>query len=120
MYNITMRIIFVFLFFINTNSLFSHGGGLNAEGCHNNKRTSDYHCHRKKTKTYQEKPKYEKKETNNNRKYNRKSFKYNSYPTNTNKGFYTQKKCNTNIDHVVSLKDAHTSGASDWENNVKE
>lgn len=32
-------------------SLFSidagaHGGGLNAEGCHNNRKTGDYHCHR--------------------------------------------------------------------------
>ena len=25
----------------------AHGGGLNAEGCHNNKKTGDYHCHRK-------------------------------------------------------------------------
>lgn len=25
---------------------FSHGGGLNAEGCHNNRKTGDYHCHR--------------------------------------------------------------------------
>lgn len=24
----------------------SHGGGLNAEGCHNNRQTGDYHCHR--------------------------------------------------------------------------
>jgi hypothetical protein len=24
----------------------SHGGGLNADGCHNNRRTGDYHCHR--------------------------------------------------------------------------
>ena len=23
-----------------------HPGGLNAEGCHNNRRTGDYHCHR--------------------------------------------------------------------------
>ena len=29
-------------------NLFSHGGGLNSEGCHNNKKTDDYHCHRKK------------------------------------------------------------------------
>lgn len=27
-------------------TLFSHGGGLNSEGCHNNRRTGDYHCHR--------------------------------------------------------------------------
>ena len=25
---------------------FSHGGGLNAEGCHNNRKTKSYHCHR--------------------------------------------------------------------------
>lgn len=24
----------------------AHGGGLNAEGCHNNHKTGDYHCHR--------------------------------------------------------------------------
>ena len=23
-----------------------HGGGLNAEGCHTNHKTGDYHCHR--------------------------------------------------------------------------
>ena len=23
----------------------AHGGGLNSEGCHNNRRTGDYHCH---------------------------------------------------------------------------
>jgi len=25
---------------------FSHSGGLNSEGCHNNRKTGDYHCHR--------------------------------------------------------------------------
>lgn len=24
----------------------AHGGGLNADGCHNNRKTGDYHCHR--------------------------------------------------------------------------
>lgn len=24
----------------------AHGGGLNAEGCHKNRKTGDYHCHR--------------------------------------------------------------------------
>jgi len=23
-----------------------HGGGLNSDGCHNNRKTGDYHCHR--------------------------------------------------------------------------
>jgi hypothetical protein len=27
-------------------AVLAHGGGLNAEGCHNNRRTGDYHCHR--------------------------------------------------------------------------
>jgi endonuclease YncB( thermonuclease family) len=25
---------------------YAHGGGLNKEGCHNNRQTGDYHCHR--------------------------------------------------------------------------
>lgn len=31
---------------ITPTTLFSHGGGLNSEGCHNNRKTGDYHCHR--------------------------------------------------------------------------
>ena len=26
--------------------LLAHPGGLNAEGCHNNRKTGEYHCHR--------------------------------------------------------------------------
>ena len=26
---------------------FAHGGGLNSQGCHNNRKTGDYHCHSK-------------------------------------------------------------------------
>lgn len=26
--------------------LWAHGGGLNSEGCHTNRKTGDYHCHR--------------------------------------------------------------------------
>ena len=26
--------------------VFAHGGGLNADGCHTNHKTGDYHCHR--------------------------------------------------------------------------
>lgn len=28
----------------------AHGGGLNSEGCHNNRKTGDYHCHGAKAK----------------------------------------------------------------------
>jgi hypothetical protein len=27
----------------------AHGGGLNAQGCHTNRKTGDYHCHRGST-----------------------------------------------------------------------
>jgi hypothetical protein len=30
----------------------AHGGGLNAEGCHNNRKTGDYHCHRTPSKGF--------------------------------------------------------------------
>lgn len=30
-------------------AVYGHPGGLNAEGCHNNRKTGDYHCHRAAT-----------------------------------------------------------------------
>ena len=40
-------IIVAFSIFILLPSLSSgHGGGLNAAGCHTNRKTGDYHCHR--------------------------------------------------------------------------
>jgi hypothetical protein len=32
-------------------SVHGHPGGLNAEGCHNNRKTGDYHCHRATQRT---------------------------------------------------------------------
>jgi len=32
-------------------SAYSHGGGVNKEGCHTNKKTNLYHCHKKKSPT---------------------------------------------------------------------
>lgn len=31
---------------VNAEPAQAHGGGLNSEGCHNNRKTGDYHCHR--------------------------------------------------------------------------
>lgn len=39
------RGIAVLLMMIST-SAFGHGGGLNADGCHNNRKIGGYHCHR--------------------------------------------------------------------------
>lgn len=47
--------------------------------------------------------------------YNRSDFKYHSYKPNVSIGFYTNQSCDfINIDHLVSLKDAHESGAASW------
>jgi hypothetical protein len=35
----------IFYFFLSSNA-YSHGGGLNKQGCHNNRSAGDYHCHR--------------------------------------------------------------------------
>ena len=39
-------LIFLFPLLIFNASLFAHSGGLNGQGCHNNKKTGGYHCHR--------------------------------------------------------------------------
>ena len=100
----------------------AHGGGLNSEGCHNNQKTGDYHCHRgpkaNQPKTIQLQPKPNIEESKRSGRpmigYSRDLYAYESYPTRTNRGFYTGNTCYTNIDHVVSLKDAHYSGAGRW------
>ena len=51
--------------------------------------------------------------------YKRSDFNYESYLINREKGFYTGKVCKTNIDHVVSLKDAFLSGAYAWSAEMK-
>ena len=47
-------------------------------------------------------------------KYERSKFGYQPYSINSKTGFYTGRHCKTNIDHVVSLKDAFQSGAYNW------
>lgn len=101
--------------------LIAHGGGLDGRGCHNNRKTGDYHCHRGNSKlepslNTNPNPKriYEQKPSKPVAPYDRDLYGYKSYPAYSSKGFYTGQTCDTNIDHVVSLKDAHESGASRW------
>lgn len=49
----------------------AHGGGLNSEGCHNNRKTGDYHCHRPKAKTPTTRPKTDTAQRNSLRADNR-------------------------------------------------
>ncbi len=34
------------LLLLSTDAAIAHPGGLDASGCHNNRKTGDYHCHR--------------------------------------------------------------------------
>lgn len=51
--------------------------------------------------------------------YIRRDYGYRSYKSWSNVGYYTRKPCDTNIDHVVSLNDAHDSGAWLWSSEAK-
>ena len=44
--NVQFLCIFITLGLSAASQAFAHGGGLNAQGCHNNRKTGDYHCHR--------------------------------------------------------------------------
>ncbi|WP_413818568.1 excalibur calcium-binding domain-containing protein [Sphingobium sp.] len=41
-----MKIILPSLLLVIASPAIAHPGGLNAQGCHNNRKTGDYHCHR--------------------------------------------------------------------------
>ena len=36
----------IWVVFLTPSAALAHGGGLNADGCHNNRKTGGYHCHR--------------------------------------------------------------------------
>lgn len=40
------NIFFLLMFFFASNQALSHGGGLNKQGCHNDRKNGSYHCHR--------------------------------------------------------------------------
>lgn len=42
----TVAILFALFVTSTSSAVHAHGGGLNAQGCHNNRKTGDYHCHR--------------------------------------------------------------------------
>ena len=90
----------------------SHGGGLDSAGCHNDRAKGSYHCHRKQIN--EEQPSTDSKCDLNVMIYSRELYGFQTYPSMKPIGFYTGVKCRTSIDHVVSLKDAHVSGAGCW------
>lgn len=44
-YSVDNKLVLI-LMCIASNVAHAHGGGLNSEGCHNNRKTGGYHCHR--------------------------------------------------------------------------
>jgi len=92
----------------STNS-WAHGGRLNSEGCHNDKKAGAVHCHRSKAKA-------SKRVASDS--YNRKNWKFHSSASpvsNSVLGWYTGINGSaTDVDHVVALKDAYLSGGKGW------
>ena len=97
----------------STNS-WAHGGRLNSEGCHNDKKAGAVHCHRSKAKA-------SKSVTSDS--YNRKNWKFHSSGSpvsNSVLGWYTGIEGSaTDVDHVVALKDAYLSGGKGWNSSQK-
>lgn len=92
--------------------------GLEVSGCHDDWRTPEYHCHRETSESDEidlQDPRSDKLTLT----YNRDSYGFKTYPIDSSRGFYTGQSCQTSIDHVVSLKDAHDSGAARWRSKDK-
>jgi hypothetical protein len=100
---------------VSTNS-WAHGGRLNSEGCHNDTKSGTYHCHRSSTKS---------KASNSaiSASYNRDNWKFRSSASPVSSsvlGWYTGIDGSaTEVDHVVSLKDAYLSGGQGWNSSQK-
>ena len=97
-------------------NVWSHGGRLNSEGCHNDTKAGAYHCHQSSTKS---------KASNSNESvsYNRDNWKFSSSASpvsNSVLGWYTGINGSaTDVDHVVALKDAYLSGGLNWNSSQK-
>ena len=52
--NITRSLMIIFM--LAPGFLWSHGGGLNKDGCHNERKTGGYHCHRSQSPSIQSIP----------------------------------------------------------------
>jgi len=94
----------------------AHGGRLNSEGCHNDNKAGEYHCHHASNK-----PKHS--NDTASARYNRDSWGFNSQASPVSSsvlGWYTGLRGSaTDVDHAVALKDAFTSGGSNWNSSQK-
>ena len=131
-----MRYFLVLLLLVAPTFAFGHGGGLDSEGGHTNRKTGEYHYH-KKVVPY-ERSEYGRwrdvdRDCQNTRHEILISSSAEPVQFKTEKeclvvsgkwiGLYTGKIFNNarqvDIDHVVPLKEAHISGASGWSKEKK-
>lgn len=119
-FEIGMRKVFLGLILVTTvciDSSLGHGGRLDSKGCHTRSKTGEYHCHEGQNGSETD---FGSKKNEDAFTYDRKDYRFHTYQSGSNIGFYTGKDCKTSIDHVVSLKDAHESGARFWSNEIRE
>ena len=97
--------------------VWSHGGRLNSESCHNDTKAKQYHCHKANAKAG-DKGNKNTVQSSLSGIYNPDhwSFRSSASPLSSSLvGWYTGVSGNaTDVDHVVALKDAHLSGGKGW------
>ena len=111
-----------------TQTGYAHGGGLAADGCHNDRKNGGRHCHTARPETKSASNPFSSTPNNKNerdpysqRGYDRQEWKYKKHTFTNTIGFYSEVTClaGIDIDHVVSLKDAHNSGGHLWNSERK-
>ena len=113
----TIQKVIIICFTVHTAPLQVKGGDSDLMKCVSRHTTEEYYCYESQlvTKNW---------DTRENSKiqefqaptiqFDRVLYFFKSYPLATRKGFYTGLDCKTNVDHVVSLRDAHYSGGLMW------
>ncbi len=91
----------------------AHAGRTDSTGCHNDNQNGERHCHSVNTNNNIALNNSD--SANITPSYNRREWRFRSYASGTKIGFYTKSTCDSiDIDHIVSLQDAHSSGGYAW------
>ena len=107
---------------------YTHGGGLAADSCHDDRKNVGRHCHTTRPRTKSANNPSTSTSTNTNARtpssqssYDRQEWKYKRHTFTNTIGFYSRVTCldGIDVDHVVSLKDAHYSGGHLWNTDRK-
>ena len=113
---LVMAIIIALLLMVSF-KVWSHGGRLNSEGCHNDTKAKQYHCHKANAKAGN-KVNNSPGQSSLSGIYNRDhwGFRSSASPLSSSLlGWYTGVDGSaTDVDHVVALKDAYLSGGNGW------